>query len=57
MTHGEAYVHKRANIDLRKDLVQIQKSLWKLPARMNRQEAMTYYSKKIRDYFGKKDTK
>ena len=64
MTHGEAYVFKRENIDFRKNFVQIQKTLGSLPAPMSRPDAIAYYGKKIRDYFSKewgshieKDTK
>lgn len=48
MTHGEAYVHKRENIELRKSFSQIQKTLGKLPPPMPRDIAMNYYKSKLR---------
>lgn len=55
MTHGETYVHNRENINFRTDLVQIQKSICKLPPRMPRDEAIRYYGAKIKNYFRSKE--
>lgn len=55
MTHGEAYVFKRENIELHKSLSQIEKSLSKLPPPMPREEALKYYTAKIRNYFRSKE--
>lgn len=55
MTHGEAYVFKRENIEFRKSFSQIQKTLGKLPPPMPRDEAIRYYGAKIKNYFRSKE--
>jgi len=52
MKHGEAYVHRRSNLDFTHDIDKILRQLERLPKRMNRDDAMTYYKAKLRKVFG-----
>jgi hypothetical protein len=49
MTHGEAYILKRENIDFRKSFLQIEKNLRTIPKPMPRDVAMNYYKSKLRE--------
>lgn len=52
LTHGEAYVIRRSNLDFTHDIDKILRSLERLPRRMPRKQALNYYGEKIRKYFG-----
>lgn len=51
LTHGEAYVQRRQNMNLKREIDSICDDYNRLPKRMSRSEASAYYGKKIRDYF------
>ena len=51
MTHGEAYVFKKENINFKDDIETIKKTISYLPPKMSREETIEYYSNKIRNYF------
>jgi hypothetical protein len=57
LTHGEKFVLVRNNIDFSDDTKNIIKRLTNLPARMNRQDALKYYTRKLRKYFGTDEPK
>lgn len=52
MTHGEAYVFRRQNIDFTHDLDKILRSFDRLPKKMDRKDSLKYYSDKLRKVFG-----
>lgn len=52
LTHGEAYVFKRNNLDFKQDIDKIARSLERLPKRMPRKQALEYYGNKIHRFFG-----
>lgn len=54
-THGETYVERRANLDFTHDIDKILRTLEKLPRRMNREDALTYYGNKVKKIFGVED--
>lgn len=50
-THGEAYVDKRNNLNLKDSIESIINNLQKLPKRMPRDEASIYYTEKFKKYW------
>ena len=52
MTHGEAYVFKRNNLDFKQNIDKIARLLERLPKRMSRNDALNYYGNKLRKVFG-----
>lgn len=52
LTHGEAYVFKRNNLDFKQDIDKIARQLERLPKRMSRKQALEYYGNKINKFFG-----
>lgn len=57
MTHGEAYFHRRRNLDFTHDIDKILRSFERLPSRMPRKQALEYYGYKIRIFFGVEEVK
>lgn len=55
MTHGETYLYRRENLDFTKEIKKLEKTFVVMPKRMNREDAMKYYGKKLRIAFGIKD--
>jgi hypothetical protein len=51
LTHGEAYVRRKAMVGGGKKLDEIASSFQKLPPKMNRKEAIRYYSIKFTQYW------
>lgn len=51
MTHGEAYVYRRNNLDFTHDIDKILRQLERLPKRMTRNDSLKYYGDKLRKYF------
>jgi hypothetical protein len=52
LTHGEAFVLGREDMDFRQDLKNILNRINNLPKRMNRNDALKYYKAKFKKYFG-----
>lgn len=50
LTHGETIYHRRENLDFSQSLHKMAMSvISKVPKRMERKEAMTYYKAKLND--------
>jgi hypothetical protein len=56
LTHGEAYVLKKETINFKNELKVINVTLESLPKRMERDEALKYYTTKFKNYWGEQMT-